>query len=110
MNFPDLEEVKSKYSAIIPFIKNIAVASTTQWSQNARAENSVMLTLLKTMMSCYYRSVLTIQPVQVCMRKKAVKQLPLSYTGFLGQTKQGWNNTLGDWREIISGGFENGGL
>lgn len=89
-------------------LRDIAVASTTQWSQNARAEklgnaafiNNYDILLLQ---ECFDNTAAT------TLRQKLISKFPYQ-TPVLGQTKQGWNNTDGDWREITSGGFENGGV
>lgn len=89
-------------------LRDIAVASTTQWSQNARAEKLGDADFIKNydvllLQECFDNTACT------SLRKKLSNSYPY-LTPVLGQTKQGWNNTLGDWREIISGGFENGGV
>lgn len=89
-------------------LRNIAVASTTQWSQNLRAEkigsagfiNNYDILLLQ---ECFDNTAAGI------LREKLLTKFPYQ-TPVLGQTKQGWHNTSGDWREVSSGGIENGGV
>ncbi|ASW72923.1 hypothetical protein IQ37_05360 [Chryseobacterium piperi] len=89
-------------------LRDIAVASTTQWSQNTRAErlgnagfiNNYDILLLQ---ECFDNTAAGI------LREKLLPKFPYQ-TPILGQTQQGWNNTSGDWREVTSGGFENGGV
>ncbi|WBV56636.1 sphingomyelin phosphodiesterase [Chryseobacterium daecheongense] len=89
-------------------LRDIAVASTTQWSQNQRAEKIGTADFIKNydvllLQECFDNTASTI------LREKLSSKFPYQ-TPILGQTKQGWNSTSGDWREVVSGGLENGGV
>ncbi|NIF04800.1 sphingomyelin phosphodiesterase [Chryseobacterium sp. Tr-659] len=113
-----LNKQESAYRTAIPNIKVLAyntfllrdinVASTTQWSQQARAEKLGEAPFLKNydvllLQECFDNTAAN------KLRQKLLATFPYQ-TPVLGQTKNGWDNTWGDWREITSGGFENGGV
>ncbi|AZA84129.1 sphingomyelin phosphodiesterase [Chryseobacterium lactis] len=89
-------------------LRDISVSSTTQWSQQARAEKLGEASFLKNydvllLQECFDNAAAN------KLRQKLLPTFPYQ-TPVLGQTKNGWNNTFGDWREISSGGLENGGV
>ncbi|TLX23674.1 sphingomyelin phosphodiesterase [Chryseobacterium indologenes] len=89
-------------------LRDINVASTTQWSQQARAEKLGEALFLKNydvllLQECFDNA------AAGKLRQKLLPVFPYQ-TPVVGQTKNGWNNTYGDWREAASGGFENGGV
>jgi len=89
-------------------LRDIKAASTTQWSQFARAEKLGEASFLKNydvllLQECFDNA------AAGKLREKLLPTFPYQ-TPVVGQTKNGWNSTQGHWRDIISGGFENGGV
>ncbi|PWN71898.1 sphingomyelin phosphodiesterase [Chryseobacterium phosphatilyticum] len=89
-------------------LRDISISSTTQWSQQARAEKLGEASFLKNydvllLQECFDNTAAN------KLRQKLLSSFPYQ-TPVVGQTKNGWDNTYGDWREATSGGFENGGV
>ncbi|WP_412850754.1 sphingomyelin phosphodiesterase [Chryseobacterium sp. PMSZPI] len=89
-------------------LRDTSAAATTQWSQQARAEKLGDAPFLKNydvllLQECFDNT------AAGKLRQKLLTTFPYQ-TPIVGQTKNGWDKTSGDWRDISSGGFENGGV
>lgn len=89
-------------------LRDLGISSLTQWSQQARAEQLGDESFLKNydillLQECFDNTAAN------KLRKKLLPTFPYQ-TPVLGQTKNGWDNTSGFWRDILQGGTENGGV
>lgn len=103
-SFPNIKVLS--YNTFL--LKELAVSGMTQWSQQARAQKIGEASFLKNydvlmLQECFDNA------ASDKLREKLLPTFPYQ-TPIVGRTKNGWNNTFGHWREIISGGFEDGGV